>query len=111
MRVKIVKAPGYEDEWSGELITYTRSVDGRPLAVIESDGGEWHVIPSGHVREPRTPAGYMDTDTSAHMADVSLYDECGCIAPCPDHSPRNVGKDDRAYWTDRYESEATSDDE
>lgn len=84
MRVKIVKAPGYEDEWSGELITYTRSVDGRPLAVIESDGGEWHVIPSGHVREPR-----------------GTYDECGCIAPCPDHAPRTVAKQDREYWNDR----------
>lgn len=98
MRVKIVKAPGYEDEWSGELITYTRSVDGRPLAVIESDGGEWHVIPSGHVREPR-----------------GTYDECGCIAPCPDHtgrSPRN--RDDYAdrydTWNDDREDTPSDDD-
>lgn len=98
MRVKIIKAKGYEDEWEGELITYTRSVDGRPLAVIESDGGEWHVIPSGCVQEPRTPD--------------SPYDECGCIAPCPDHTPRAEGKRDREYWNNRYaESEDTSDDD
>ena len=96
MRVKIIKAPGYEDEWEAELITYARSVDGRPLAVIESDGGEWHVIPSGYVREPRATG-------------PGTYDECGCIAPCPDHSPRNVGKQDREYWN--RDQEGTEDDE
>lgn len=101
MRVKVINAPGYEDEWSGEVIAAVRTVDGRPVHVIEHDnGGEWSVIPSEYVREPRTdvPGGYMDTDTSAHMSDASLYAECGCIAPCPDHSPKSEGRRDREYW-------------
>jgi hypothetical protein len=32
-----------------------------------------------------------------------LYDACGCIAPCPDHrSIAQEGRQDRAYWADRY---------
>jgi hypothetical protein len=32
-----------------------------------------------------------------------LYDECGCIYPCPDHkSPAQDGQRDREYWSDRY---------
>lgn len=34
-----------------------------------------------------------------------LYAECGCIAPCPDHSPKSVGKVDRDYWTEKYASD------
>jgi len=103
--VKIVKAPGYVDEFDATLIAYVRSVDGRPLAVIEFPDDPagtrtvWDVVPQSCVREPRD-------DANAHR-----YAECGCIAPCPDHSPRQVGRQDRQYWTDRYESEAPSDDE
>lgn len=97
MRVKVIKAPGYEDEWSGELISYLRTADGRPVAVIDSDN-YWHVIPSEYVREPRTPD--------------SPYDECGCIAPCPDHkTPSQDGRRDRAYWNDRYASDEATDTE
>lgn len=39
----------------------------------------------------------------------SPYDECGCIAPCPDHkSPAQDGRRDRDYWNDHhYPSEDT----
>lgn len=100
MRVKVIGAPGYVDEWEGELISYTRSVDGRPLAVVEyvdGHGGAWAVIPSHHVREPRTPN--------------SPYDECGCIAPCPDHkSPAQDARRDREYWSAK-ESEPVAEDD
>lgn len=96
-RVTVHNAPGYEDEWSGELIDYLRTVDGRPVAVIDS-GGEWHVIPSEYVREPRTP--------------VSPYDECGCIRPCPDHlTPSQSAREDRAYWDDKYAEERDTENE
>lgn len=103
--VKVVKAPGYADEFDATLIAYVRSVDGRPLAVIEypssvKDRTEWDVVPQGCIREPRedVPPG--------------TYAECGCIAPCPDHTPRAEGKRDREYYADRYaECEDTSYDE
>lgn len=112
MPVKIVKAPGYVDTFDATLIAYVRSVDGRPLAVIEYPSAladrfrtppvltTWDVVPQECVREPREPDVTPGT-----------YAECGCIAPCPDHTPRAEGARDRAYWTDRYESEDTSDDE
>lgn len=95
MRVKVVKAPGYADEWEAELITYLRTPDGRNVAVLDS-GPEWHVIPSQYIREPRTPD--------------SPYDECGCIRPCPDHvSIRQTARDDSAYWDDKYAEERDTD--
>lgn len=95
MRVKIVNAPGYTDEWEAELIDYLRTVDGRAVAVVDS-GGEWHVIERQHVREVRNVSGG--------------YAECGCIAPCPDHvTPSQTAKDDRAYWDDKYADERDTD--
>jgi hypothetical protein len=89
LRVKVLRAPGYEDRWHASLITYLRSSDGRSIAVLEADDKSWHVIESQYIREPRTPD--------------SPYDACGCIAPCPDHkSPAQDAERDRAYWDDRY---------
>ncbi len=42
----------------------------------------------------------------------SPYDECGCIAPCPDHkSPRQDAEGDRAYWNDLYSESVATDDQ
>lgn len=100
--VTVVNAPGYVDEFDATLIAYVRSVDGRPLAVIEYPSNlvdrfrtppvrtKWDVVPQECIREPRedVPPG--------------TYAECGCIAPCPDHTdraPRN--RDD---YADRYDT-------
>lgn len=91
MRVQVVKAPGYQDGWTAELITYLRSIDGRSIAVLEADDKSWHVIESQHVREwGNVSGGYVDTST-----------------------PADVGREDRAYWDDKYsdESEDTDNDE
>lgn len=97
MRVKVIGAPGYVDEWEAEHLAYHRNADGRPVAVVVSDDGSWHVIPSQYVREPRTPN--------------SPYDECGCIAPCPDHkSPAQDARRDREYWSAK-ESEPMAEDD
>lgn len=89
--IRVVKARGYVDDFPATLIAYVRSVDGHPLAVIEyphvsGTGTTWDVVPQECVREP-----------------WGTYAECGCLAPCPDHSPRSVGEQDRAYWDDRYD--------
>lgn len=92
-RVKVLKAPGYEDRWHASLITYLRSSDGRDVAVLEADDKSWHVIEKAHVRE--TP-----------------YDQCGCIFPCPDHtSPSQDGARDRAYWNERDSKAVATDDQ
>lgn len=109
--VKVVKAKGYVDEFDATLIAYVRSVDGRPLAVIEYEGTladrfrnppvytVWDVVPQECIREPRV------------NVPVGTYAECGCIAPCPDHSPAAVGAQDRAYWTDKHDDHFTPEDD
>lgn len=47
--------------------------------------------------------GCCDSETGEPLDfEPSPYAECGCIAPCPDHSPRAVGQGDRDYYNDRY---------
>lgn len=41
----------------------------------------------------------------------SVYDECGCYYPCPDHSPAAEGALDRAYWDDRYDCDPSEGDD
>lgn len=93
MRVTILNAPGYQDEWSGELIAQVRTVDGRPVSVIEyDDGSGWAVIASQYVREPHT-----DVD-GPMTGQYDTYD----YSSDPDGSPAEVAKEDRAYWDDKY---------
>lgn len=92
-RVEVLRAPGYQDRWTANLITYLQSSDGRDVAVLEADDKSWHVISLQHVRE-------------------TLYDECGCIFPCPDHtSPSQDGARDRAYWNERDSETVATDDQ
>lgn len=99
--VKVFNAPGYETEWEGELIAETRTVDNRPVAVIQDliEGG-WHVIPSTCVRDPLDALNGPDPQRLAvdPAYRARYYAECGCIAPCPDHSPKSEGRRDRDYW-------------
>lgn len=101
MRVKVTNAPGFEDEFEATLIAHARSVDGRPVTVVEFDERDenghtqWSGVPSEYVRELRGEG---------------VYAECGCIYPCPDHlTAGQTAKDDRAYWTDRYDREENDD--
>lgn len=92
IRVKVVNAPGYPEEWEAILLTYFTHTNGRSGAVLESEDGKWHVLPQEYVREPRT--------------ENTPYDKCGCIAPCPNHhSPRDIARQDRMDWDSRYDRE------
>lgn len=53
----------------------------------------------------------LNTLPGAVHAPVSPYAECGCISPCPDHSPAAVGAQDRSYWTNRYDVDTRKDDD
>lgn len=59
----------------------------------------------GSLTYPGDQSGDMepwDTDHD-YVARASLYDTCGCIAPCPDHkSPAQDGRRDRDYWNDHH---------
>lgn len=42
----------------------------------------------------------MNCAGSASLHLHPLYDQCGCIYPCPDHkSPAQDGKRDEEYWS------------
>ena len=117
VRVKVLKAPGYRDEWEGSLIASVRTLDGRPLSVIEYDAVDNPyneppaVIASEYVRLIR--GSESDVPRFDALDPTDRYAECGCIAPCPDHSPRDVSRGDRDYWNNRHttEGENTSDDQ
>lgn len=54
------------------------------------------------------PAEFSNPEDAPEFNEIKgpLYDDCGCIIPCPDHSPAVVGQEDRNYWTSKeYDSE------
>lgn len=47
--------------------------------------------------------GHECDGTMCEERERPVYDECGCIFPCPDHkTPAQDGQRDRDYWSDHY---------